>query len=491
MPFFFEGHQRLSLWYFSPNHCAVVLAAGIMLLCAMICWPKGNGVFSQILRFFGVFLCLCLMAALALTYCRGAYLSFFTVSLATALLSLRGKGFGRKDIQSHDNIHAVDSSSRFARYFMLLLPIVFLIIILCVPAGARRIDSIADASDRSIIHRLYLWRGGTVLIAQNPMHGVGDGPGRLYSLWLQPTNVNEQYHGLISDSLTLGATYGVGAMTLYIFVLAFFCLLGIAIWQTGRNRECLYLGGVFASILICGIFNCGYMLKALHVIAAISAAWIVVAFLVNRKYAKGFLCSSLLYSLIFSAIASLAIVISGYCFQRRVPWLINGGMRVPLQISGFGELALTPSRIQPSCRLMLFTERVTDRIRPIALPLCERGVAVTLVQIEGRIGEKDAISAKIAEWLGNGDSSMPSFILADSMNVSNIVYVALASLPVDCQPKSALFFDIIKGHPFKEMSVEKNIARTECEICPQELPTLQEEAAYVESWLETRCGCFH
>lgn len=227
MIFYYNGVQRLSLFFGTPNRCAVVLGILLLLLSGVFAsaWPntyhRSPGRLAWISALGAGIIVLVL--AIALTYSRGGYLAT-AAGLVVMLLLLR------------------DRKWIVAAILVLGVGIVFVI-----PHGSTRVSSILDVeSDLSIRNRLILWRGTLAMLWD-----WAPGTVELYNLrqfypaWYQPAEMPQRYLTPVNDYLTVALASGFWGLAFYLVSVSATVIFGAR--TTWRSRSPALAGAVGAT----------------------------------------------------------------------------------------------------------------------------------------------------------------------------------------------------------------------------------------------------
>lgn len=252
-------HPRLQLFFPSPNICAAWLVILIVLLfgVAHACFLNKKRIMqcvayclSPVIIIFSAMLCM--------TYSRGGYVSL--------LLSM--------------SVYSILIRSRLALTYIALL---LFGICAFLPSGATRILSSTHLNENSIKHRIMLWRGGCGLTAMRPCRGwIPSDCGRLYAQWYRPKEVNENYHSMISDYLTISARHGLPVL-LFLLIIIFTVL-----WFGGHIAHMLHdkiLAALVCSCLsylICACFTT--LFEHTNVVS-----WFICLIIITACYITGLL----------------------------------------------------------------------------------------------------------------------------------------------------------------------------------------------------------
>ncbi len=144
-----DGVWRVRGFYGSPNNLALYLGRLLPLAIAILAWGQRDGRGGQRRWFYGVAAAV-MIAALFLTYSRGAWIVGVPVSLLF-LAAMRGRRtFG------------------LAAAALILVAVVLVLLV-----GPGRLTSLLDASQGTTFFRLQLWRSSLAMIGDHPLLGVG------------------------------------------------------------------------------------------------------------------------------------------------------------------------------------------------------------------------------------------------------------------------------------------------------------------------------
>lgn len=241
MDYFYLGHPRLTLGMYTPNDCGGFLAMLLFLLLGLAIHFGSRRLLRGCLLL-AVVLCLLL---LCLTYSRGGYLACLLTLALCQLLSHR------------TFLSAPPAAGAFPPYGHALILGGMLLLLFLVPGGGSRLAKIADIQDRSILNRLWLWRGGAILMSESPWKGYpleGENPGLLYSTYYQPLDRRYGYTSFLNGTLD---TAQKGMTRLWgVSLLAFtLLLLALLAWKTFQDPLCLHAGAVWFSFLVANQFT--------------------------------------------------------------------------------------------------------------------------------------------------------------------------------------------------------------------------------------------
>ena len=259
MIFYFQDVERLQMCFYSPNVCGAFLVVLVLVLCGIFLQLNLNrSNVTQILSWLVFILISILFIGIAMTFSRGAYLACF-ISLLFANFLLPSK----KNI------------------FLLL---VFLLIISVSPKSMSRVITIKDTEDGSIRNRLHVWRGGCAIIAENWCKGIGGIPaaGHYYTRKYCPKEIHESYQTLVSDILTIGASYGVIILSLYLMITGFAIQISSVMAVKENFPFLLLLSCSLFSYLISGLFSTLYCFSELSCFAAL--IFLLIVFFIFRGF---------------------------------------------------------------------------------------------------------------------------------------------------------------------------------------------------------------
>lgn len=440
MSFFYDGHPRLAFFFANPNHegslylmaAFVFLAGAAWLLRRRHAWQVACGLSCG----------LCAAASLlllALTYSRGAYVAFFALTLAGGACSL----WRERRLDPHE------PKWRSLRHFW--LPAAFLLMLLLLPGGGKRIGTMASPrEDLSIANRLYLWRGGTVYLAHNWLRGLETHygqPARGYTVWLQPVGKNEAYRTFVSDVLTSAICHGLPryGLTLALQLWGFLALFSL--WRKRGRPELLWLLCAPASFLLCGVFNTCTDEAFLRIcfLSLMAAVWGAVLWSTLRQKHPSLLRHGLC-AFGMSALFCVALFCAGVLSEQLMPYrlypLPNDSREIPSKIT------LTPRKVTACRRVLFFADALDDSVRTLLLPLASQGVPVEAIQCEGGV---DSLEEVRDELTADGPLKN-AVVVACGLNAPNTVCAALGALPQAPQNSSAIFCGLEMNHPLPELT---------------------------------------
>jgi putative inorganic carbon (hco3(-)) transporter len=180
-----------------------------------------------------------MLAALALTYARSAWLGLAAGVIGLMVLARR------------------------AWPVPLLLGGLFLVMATMGPAPVReRIRSFADPHDVTLRDREAMWRSGWAMVGDHPVLGVGPGEVRAwYQLYRRPEAVRPSTGHLHNSAIQIAAERGIPALVIWIWLWVTFFRETLRVWARlppARPREralvAASLTGV-AAFLVAGLFE--------------------------------------------------------------------------------------------------------------------------------------------------------------------------------------------------------------------------------------------
>jgi putative inorganic carbon (hco3(-)) transporter len=175
------------------------------------------------------------MAALLLTYTRGAYVGV-AAALVAYLAVRRPKGL------------------------LVALPVLAAIVLLAPASVRARMFSIADVTDTTNRDRIAMLRAGMRMVADRPLLGVG--PNLLpeyYPLYREPDAPRWRVPHLHDNLAEIAASSGVFAAAAYVLLVAFFLVRALRLVRGDRDpeRAPIWAGALLAGVAlsIAGLFE--------------------------------------------------------------------------------------------------------------------------------------------------------------------------------------------------------------------------------------------
>ena len=450
---FYQGHERLALWFGNPNYTGAWL---VMLAVASGClfWCLRRRIWLG--AAFTAAVSFPLYVAVGMTYSRGAYLGVAAALGGLALL----RGFG-----SWKNRRAPHANSLATRVGAAWLPLAFFLATLCcLPSGGKRLDSIRDMDeDLSVAHRFYLWRGGTMMISQYPLHGVGEKPGKLYSLFYQPLGKEENYQTLLNDFLTLAAAFGLpiagGILTLALLPV----FLALALWRKYDDELALQLAAALGGYLLVGQFNTclrsttvQYTYIFFSAMILLRGGWRLFQHLGKTpgETANGRpKVSGMVFGLVALApLTALAVCGVVYALGRHFSsqWYYSTTPGV-LECRDADSFRLHPRIPNGKC-LAWFTEMPQKALRTELLPLVERGYEIHVWKNAGGLDGIQTMAGVLQEFAAEIPGQ--AWMVVATGNAANAALAAVTGLPPEKQPDGVLLDHALLRHPFPQLALE-------------------------------------
>ena len=430
--------------------------------------------------------------AVGMTYSRGAYLGV-AAALGTLALLRSFSGWKKR--------RAPHASSPAVRIGAPWLPLAFFLATLCcLPAGGKRLDSMRDMDgDLAIAHRFYLWRGGTMLISQYPRQGVGESPGKLYSLFYQPLGKEERYKTMLNDFLTLAATWGLpvaGGVLALALVPVF---LGLALWKRNDDEVALQLAAALGGYLIVGQFNTclrsttvQYTYISLAAMVLLRGGWRLLR---HRKKSpepqesRRMAVSGMTFGIAaaFAAVTALALCGAVYSMGRHFTsqwyYTTTPGVRECRDADSF---RLRP-RVPNGKRLAWFAEEPQKSLRDKLLPLLEMGYEIQVWKNTGGVAGIPAMTAALQEYaVAESPSGQPWMVVAEG-NAANAALIAVTALPPERQPDGVLLDHALLRHPFPELALEGLVWERPVILIATDYPDKKSLSSLMCSFPELQC----
>ena len=465
---FYQGNERLSLWFGNPNYTGAWLAI-LAVAAGAIFWCFRRRVWIGVaITAVVAFPC---YVAVGMTYSRAAYLG---VATALGILAvLRSFSSWKK----HRAPHAYSLAVRIGAAWIPLA--FFLVVLCCLPAGGRRLASMGDVSsgenqDLSIIHRFYLWQGGTMLIAQYPRHGVGDCPGKLYAHFYQPLGKEENYKTLLNDFLTLAAAKGLPMAGLILTMALLPIALALALWKWYDDELALQLAAALGAYLFAGMFNtcfqstttqCTFVL--LGGIIVFRGGWHI------WKQRKDGIQLRWLWVLLLAPAVATAICGGVYGLGRHfsAQWYYTIAPDI-LNCQEADCLQLYP-RIPNGTRMEYFCEEPLKSLRSELLPLVSNGYEVHAWRNLGGLDGIQTIATILQENAATAKTGQ-RWLVAATDNAANATMGAIKGLPPEQQPDGVILCRMLLHHPFSELSLENWSWERPVILIPLDVPEKRE-----------------
>ncbi len=233
--FLYNGHVRWEGPWATPNVAGANLATGLVFWCGLtaglFAWQSGYRRMQTVNTIIAVAGFLLGCHFLALTYSRGGWIAL---------------GVGT---------FALLAGIRKPRFYPILLGATFAGAVLLLPAGLDRTTSTSQLNeDKSIKHRLLLWKGALQMIGEHPWTGVGNSNfGKAFQRDYQDAGQKATYTTAINDFLTLGAERGI--IPLIVTTSGLLSIVAVGFWGGWRQRWPI-LTGASATILAFLVASC-------------------------------------------------------------------------------------------------------------------------------------------------------------------------------------------------------------------------------------------
>ncbi|NJK92030.1 MAG: O-antigen ligase family protein [Blastochloris sp.] len=248
--FVFLGQARWQGKWSTPNIAGSILSVLLIAVTGLLASAISQGWKRRTHIIMGATLLPCIMVGLwllAATYSRGAWVAFGVgwVILWFLLPAARNSGPLIRPFPLRF-LHG-------AHGLLLLVLFLFIGFLSLLPKAMERAgSSVAVAEDKSISHRLLVWKGAWQMMGEKPWTGVGrDRFGPEFSLRYQEQGHRAEYSTAINDFLTWGAERGIPALALILGVPM--ALLGLNIFNARRFAPVSWTAWISASLgcLIC------------------------------------------------------------------------------------------------------------------------------------------------------------------------------------------------------------------------------------------------
>lgn len=422
--FQYLGNERLQLWFFSPNVCATFLVLSVMLTFGLFFLAISRKKMCN--RIFAV--CLFALACLQLfmivaTYSRGGYLACLTGMLLAFIISRK----------------------RWSMVFIF----VFIWALLLVGDGSSRIKSMGDLEDGSIRNRFLLWKGGTGIIADHCLTGIGAPPaaGDYYTQWHQPLWLNERYNTLISDYLTIAASYGIFILFLILAILLFLLYQCYKVWRMNHDMMLLYSTCAIVGYMVSALFSTCYrfehLLWLLIVIVLIVTGYIIYGI---KKFSIKWIHYDFWCPPLLSIIICLGIIGYGKYVNMQIPYSMHRDV-ISVDNQNYPILELSPKN-KSQKTLIFLTSDITNEIRSCLRPAVNAGYKVKAIQMDlGLVGLKNGL--KLLPHILNEESNV---YLVGAGPEKAILAVALVTRLSIQSLSGVIVHNIPYEWPFEELS---------------------------------------
>ena len=416
--YFFQGNERLMIGFHSPNLLACFIVMLLFTVLALLeIFLKHTKRFSGTITLVAVVMLTIFLFALSMTYSRGGYASLFASGIIVSFASWP---------RENDSMTIKNKWHLLLRYYACVLPLIFCMALLLTSSGWHRVRSSFDIGEASIANRLDLWKGGMCLIAERPLRGCSDiaPPGRIYAKWIQPLHKHESYRTLISDTLTITASYGIFAGFLFIVMGFFYVFSGVSIWRNSGNQCALLLSVSIFAFYVCGLFSTCHESGKIQLLLGFDVAILTLYIIRTRNVIK---CRTCLEPSLVLAVAVIAsLYICGIFYHSQLKWSlenIGDGVDSGNPFVACNHLEVVTKK-EPKGDVWLFGEHIDCFLRRFALPAAVKGYNVHLRMNSGGIHGKSEFSDIMDKMFSAKDKV--TILVAIGENVSNPVWTALA-----------------------------------------------------------------
>jgi hypothetical protein len=259
--FRFLDHERLSLWWRSPNAAGAFIVSLLPIVWLMNQWLS-SGRWRRLSRSTWL-LEVVLYYAVAQTYSRGALLS------AVVLLGSMTRVMFR---QSADSTFAYAILPVISRWTLLMSATLF-------SQFSERIAPSYLATDGSVLGRMAVWRGACVLSIGSPWSGWGQGlSGFHYANLIQGIADARYYGGMLNVVLDIVVDYGFPCAFCVLMLLLWLIMVGTsAAWTTccGDNRLDYTCGGVLIVWFATNLTSSLWHESTLLALPGVAGTWLI------------------------------------------------------------------------------------------------------------------------------------------------------------------------------------------------------------------------
>ncbi len=351
--FLYDGNVRWEGPWPTPNVAGAILATGLVFWCGL-----AASIFAMTKGYRWAQLAITVIALagmlvgchfLALTYSRGGWMALGVGSISLLL------------------------GIRTPRIYPILLALTFAGAIFLLPAGLDRTTSTAQLTeDKSIHHRMLLWKGALQTMGEHPWTGVGAGKfGEVFERDYQHPEHKATYTTAINDFLTLGAERGIIPLIASTFGLL--AIVGIGAW-IGWTHRCPVLIGAGVTILTflvaCWFSSIAFSWKNSSFLL-VSVAVILITSIVQMGRAKSLRLTHLWLALIGGIVILLVVTATTIGAIRFALW--DRPIQTVLKSGAVEVISVTPRHAPVKGTIIYFPDRMDEPpavlktiIRPLA-----------------------------------------------------------------------------------------------------------------------------
>ena len=410
--YYYLTEPRLQLFFWTPNHCGAFLGVLSMLLSGItlslfkrqkFLWGSLSAA-ATLVVFLGT----------AQTYSRGVWIA---VPLACLFMFLRGVLLKKR---------------REVLCYLLIPPVLFCIILLLLPHGARRLTSVTDVKkDLSVKNRFHIWRGGLGIIARHPVAGVGPPPaaGTYYAVYYQEHRTTAGTYTLVSDYLTLAASFGLPLFFCLVFFAGILVLVSLEISKEFSSPLILYAVIGIMVQLICSVFSTFFRFP--EVFPPFLICVTIILFFSIKEH-KEFKAKILVISGVFAGGLCLLLYFVGTWVNQRLPYIVQG------EVEGF---TVIPSKFQRE--IVILTSNPGQDVLLLGRPLARQKLKVRLIATEGGLRELGRLSGSLSS-----EDARNTILLATEPELALLAVALGKKIPFACVATA----NMPRHWPFEELS---------------------------------------
>ena len=355
--FLYDGNVRWEGPWATPNVAGAILATGLVFWCGL-----AAGLFAGMKRYRWGQMVITVVAVagmlvgshfLALTYSRGGWIA---VSIGTFALLV---------------------GIRTPRFYPVLLALSFAGAVLLLPAGLDRTTSTSQLhEDKSIHHRLLLWKGALQMIGEHPWKGIGAGAfGDVFERDYQLAEHRATYTTAINDFLTFGAERGM--IPLILSTSGLLTVVAIGAWL-GWTRRWPVLTGASATVVTflvaCWFSSIAFSWKNSSLLLAAAALILITALLQFSRFPKSPSLAHLWPTLIGGA--AILLLVSASTIGAILIALWDRPIETVLKSGAVEVISFTPRHAPAKGTIIYLPDRKDEPpsvLRTIVRPLASLG----------------------------------------------------------------------------------------------------------------------
>lgn len=295
--FFYNGIERWSLGWSTPNYASAFFVAIVCLL-----WCVQSNRFLQLVSLiFEIVLYLIIIK----TYSRGGLVALFVCAgLFVGLM-------GTEHLKSYGRIW--------------LVRIIYLLSLGVGFGFFGRLDPNYISSDASVINRLSLWKSSLEMISASPFHGWGAGDsGRSYMNWFQELDRIEVYATTVNTYLQIGVEYGFPLLIVVLIALFSIVLITWHLARLGDSIACAS-GVSVVSWAIANIFTTLWIEPKLWLVPGLAFSILSWRICVYNNILKNRYSRIVFLSITATSASILSMYIAGLALGNQSEWRITPG----------------------------------------------------------------------------------------------------------------------------------------------------------------------